>query len=203
MRDDRSKTRVTDNHVFFVGGFFSQWHGSPFPARLPIRTGSDASPSVAPSDRIMRFSHAEQAMMASKASVFGDKETLSKIMATTSPKEQKALGREVRNFISEIWNAVAYPIVAIMNFEKFNANPDLKAELLATGSRHIVEGAWYDKIWGVGLAWDDPAIDNPTNWKGTNWLGEALMAVRAELGAESGDRDPWTIERLRELPKRR
>jgi hypothetical protein len=199
MPNETLKMRITDSHVFFVSGPFSQWSPSPFSARLPALDADVSQPSIIPSDKPVRFSHAEQAMMASKASLFGDTGILAKIMVATSPKEQKALGREVGNFHADVWNAVAYRIVCIMNFEKFAANPDLRAELLATGSRHIVEGAWYDKIWGVGLAWDDPAIDDPGNWKGTNWLGEALMAVRAELSGD-GTANPWKVARFMRAP---
>jgi len=142
-------------------------------------------------------------MMAAKASVFGDQDTLAAIMAASTPKEQKELGRQVRNFETDVWSAVAYRIVCIMNFEKFSANPDLKARLLRTETRHLVEGAWYDRIWGVGLSWDDPAIDDKTNWQGSNWLGEALMAVRSELADGAANRDAWTITRFHETPPSR
>jgi ribA/ribD-fused uncharacterized protein len=104
----------------------------------------------------------------------------------------------VQNFSSDIWSAIAYQIVCVTNFEKFRADPDLLRELRATGSRYIVEGAWYDPIWGVGLGWDDPAIEDQANWKGTNWLGEALMAVREQLATDPAV-DPWQDSRF-QLP---
>ena len=41
---------------------------------------------------------AEQFMMASKARLFGDDTALSAILASTGPREQKRLGRQVRHF---------------------------------------------------------------------------------------------------------
>jgi ribA/ribD-fused uncharacterized protein len=196
------KMRITSTHIYFVSGPFSQWHPSPFSANLPALVSDDGVLEVQPSDRRLHFSHAEQAMMAAKASVFGDDETLAAIMAATTPKAQKELGRQVRNFDTNVWSAVAYRIVCVMNFEKFAANPDLKDRLVKTGARHLVEGAWYDRIWGVGLSWDDPAIDDKANWQGTNWLGEALMAVRAALADGSSDSDPWINPHFRTPPSR-
>jgi ribA/ribD-fused uncharacterized protein len=200
MNDTTHKMRATETHVYFVSGPFSQWHPSPFTASLPVLTATEPRAELASSGRVLQFSHAEQAMMASKASVFGDEEILEKILQASSPKAQKELGRQVRNFVPAIWNSVAYRIVCIMNFCKFSAEDEIKRLLLETGSKHLVEGAWYDPIWGVGLAWDDPQIEDPSNWKGTNWLGEALMAVRSILAEEGADRDPWKIPLFQSIP---
>ena len=43
-----------------------------------------------------------------------------------------------------------------------------------------------DKIWGIGLAADDPRAANPLQWQGLNLLGFALMAVREELCGSVG-----------------
>jgi hypothetical protein len=193
VTDPSFKIRETESHVFFVSGPFSQWHISPFDAPLPKLVGTGLFATIEPGAEIRHFSHAEQAMMASKASVFSDGGTLAQILASTSPKEQKELGRKVGNFDAGTWNTVALRIVTLMNHYKFSANSALRDDLLATGDKHIVEGAWYDTVWGVGLAWDDPAIDDPQNWKGTNWLGEALMAVRKALRGNDSRVDPWTL----------
>jgi ribA/ribD-fused uncharacterized protein len=67
------------------------------------------------------------------------------------------------------------------NLAKFGQNPSLKAYLLATGDKVLVETSPLDKIWGIGLAAGDPHASNPAEWQGQNLLGFALMAVRAEL----------------------
>jgi predicted NAD-dependent protein-ADP-ribosyltransferase YbiA (DUF1768 family) len=86
MNEQQPKMRITDTHVYFVSGPFSQWHPSAFEARLPTLAGDPGRPTIIPSGTVVAVSHAEQAMMASKASVFGDRETLEKILQSTSPK---------------------------------------------------------------------------------------------------------------------
>ena len=123
----------------------------------------------------------EQYMMAKKAELFNDAETLKKILASTDPREIKALGREVKNFDVKVWQENCRDIVFNGNLLKFSQNEDLKAFLLSTKDELIVEASPYDKIWGVGLKFDDPKIKNKDTWQGTNWLGEAIMQVRDYL----------------------
>jgi len=52
----------------------------------------------------------EQYMMAKKAQLFGDMETLKQIMATDSPRGQKDLGRTVAGFDQEKWNHLNTPL---------------------------------------------------------------------------------------------
>lgn len=157
-----------DTHIFFLGGPFSQWFASNFRGRLEE------------AGQLMDFTCAEQYMMASKAQLFGDKDSLDAIMATHSPREQKALGRKVQGFNQEVWEANAKPIVRRASFYKFSQDSTLTAFILST-NKHIVEGADYDPVWGVKLSWDDPDIEDPANWRGTNWLGECLMDTREVL----------------------
>lgn len=42
----------------------------------------------------------------------------------------------------------------------------------------------YDTIWGVGLAAHDPRVEDPTQWRGTNWLGQVLTRLRDDLAVE-------------------
>lgn len=46
----------------------------------------------------------EQYIMAEKARLFNDDVSLAEILATTSPKKQKELGRKVQNFNAEVWD---------------------------------------------------------------------------------------------------
>ncbi|MCY0987772.1 NADAR family protein [Nannocystis sp. ILAH1] len=124
---------------------------------------------------------AEQFMMAEKARLFGDEATRAKILATDSPRQHKALGREVAGFVQAVWDRECLEIVVRGNRAKFTQNPDLRAALLATGDKLLVEASPLDRLWGVGLRADDPRIHDPGQWRGKNLLGEALMRVRAEL----------------------
>jgi ribA/ribD-fused uncharacterized protein len=55
-----------------------------------------------------------------------------------------------------------------------------RSVLKGTGRRIIVEGSPKDRIWGVGIKWDDPRILDPKNWDGLNLLGVALGEVREQ-----------------------
>jgi len=155
------------NFTFFYGGYFSNWAYSPF-------THDDVV-----------YNTGEQYMMHMKALLFNDIEVAEKIMATNVPYEQKALGRQVKNFDKTVWEAVCIDIVAAGLQSKFSQNPHFKQALLNTGDTEIVEASPTDRIWGIGLAESDPKIWDRNNWRGTNWLGIALMRVRDELRKEA------------------
>ena len=67
------------------------------------------------------------------------------------------------------------------NFHKFMDNDDLKAFLLKTGDKILVEASPYDTVWGIGMKEDNPDCHNPRLWKGENLLGFALMDVRETI----------------------
>ncbi|MGO4154084.1 NADAR family protein [Cupriavidus sp. YAF13] len=127
------------------------------------------------------FASAEHFMMAGKARLFGDEAALARILAAPSPAAAKRLGREVRGFDEGRWNAACQALVTQGNIEKFRQNPDLAGYLLGTGRRVLVEASPVDRIWGIGLAADDPRAANPDQWRGPNLLGFALMAAREAL----------------------
>lgn len=124
------------------------------------------------------YNCAEQYMMAEKARIMGDNETWCKILTSTDPKEIKALGRKVKNFDEDQWNKCKYNVVATGNLHKFQQNPELKDFLLSTGSKVLVEASPYDIVWGIGYAEDVPESKIPSQWRGLNLLGFALMQVR-------------------------
>ncbi len=122
-------------------------------------------------------------MMAEKARLFGDIETLGKIIHAPNPGAAKAFGREVRGFKQDVWNDKRFEIVVAANMAKFSQNEQLKTFLLSTNERVLVEASPVDKIWGIGLAEDAENIENPLTWKGLNLLGFALMEVRSQLAS--------------------
>lgn len=142
---------------------FSQWHQSPF-----VVNG-------------MVYNCAEQYMMQQKAVLFEDDESARKIMQSNSPTEQKRLGRKVKNFDGTVWNQHRKRIVYAGNYAKFTQNPALKEALLQTEGTTLVEASPVDRIWGVGLAEDDPRIHDPQQWRGNNDLGYILTQLREAL----------------------
>lgn len=160
--------KTTDKMILFWGGPFSQWYSH----KMSI-------------DGVV-YNTAEQFMMAMKAKHFGDTDAQMKIMATKNPREQKAIGRTVKNFNPDVWSKVAKSYVYIGNLEKF-LDPEMKRLILSTGDKEIVEASPYDTVWGIGLGEQDPAALDKTKWRGTNWLGETLMKVRSDLREQNND----------------
>lgn len=148
---------------FFYGGFLSQWWKCDFTI--------DGT----------TYNCAEQYMMASKARIFGDNLRLESILKSYSPKEQKSLGRQIKNFNPDIWNSVARQFVYLGNVEKFSQDPVLMYKLSECKGL-LVEASPYDKIWGIGLGLDSPDLQDETKWRGTNWLGQILTEVRDNFG---------------------
>lgn len=126
----------------------------------------------------VHYKTAEHYMMAEKARLFGDHEIALKIASAKNPGEAKKLGRKVTKFDEQIWIRYRFEIVVNGNKAKFTQNPDLKNFLLNTKDRVLVEASPVDNIWGIGLASDNPLIENPYCWKGLNLLGYALMEAR-------------------------
>lgn len=138
-----SVTTEDSSPIFFwreYGGgeyvYMSQWYHSPF------HTDDDSS---------VVYRTAEQYMMYQKAILFSDHEIAAQILKTTSPKEQKALGRKVKNFTQDVWEANRERIVEEGSYFKFKNGKDegegkhdgvgLRAKLLGTGDREIVEAS--------------------------------------------------------------
>ena len=129
----------------------------------------------------IKYPTAEHYMMAMKAQLFRDMNSLEKIIKAASPSIAKALGREVAGFNEEKWSSNAFNIVVEGNFGKFSQNKIAMEYLLGTGSRVLVEASPNDKIWGIGLSQDNPFAEQPVKWKGQNKLGFSLMEVREKL----------------------
>lgn len=154
----------TDKLHLFYGGPFSQWYKCKFTDEAGIT-----------------YNGTEQYMMAKKALFFNDQESYDLIMNMSNPWDQKAQGKKVKNFNKEQWENYCRPMVRHGNLLKFSQNPELKRYLLATGEIEIVEASPTDTIWGIGLAENDPRAFDKSQWRGTNWLGIAIMEVREDL----------------------
>lgn len=74
-------------------GFLCQWYQAPF-----TYTGPEC-----PNGQV--FGCAEQFFMWRKALQFRDTESAEGILRETSPEKQKALGRGVKGFVNEEWDA--------------------------------------------------------------------------------------------------
>ncbi|RYF64428.1 MAG: NADAR family protein [Cytophagaceae bacterium] len=142
-------------------------------------------PSVFSIDGI-DYATAEHWMMAEKARLFNDEAIRDRILMAKTPGEAKKLGRQVRGFDANTWQAACFDLVVAGNFHKFGQHDELKTYLLGTNSQVLVEASPVDPIWGIGLAQDDPNALDPNCWKGTNLLGFALMTIRDMLKQNTG-----------------
>jgi len=95
----------------------------------------------------------------------------------------KRLGKQVE--LRPNWPAIKLEIMADLLWQKFVLNPELRARLLATGDRELIEGnTWGDTYWGK------------CNQVGENHLGRLIMRLRdfarylVENGSYSDGREP-------------
>ena len=142
---------------------FSQWYNSSFTVENTV------------------YQTAEHYMMAEKARLFSENEMAKKIIEAKNAGMAKKLGRQIEGFDEKIWLNHRFDIVVKGNVLKFGQNLELRDYLLNTNNRILVEASPVDKIWGIGLASDNPNIENPNLWKGENILGFALMEARKKL----------------------
>ncbi|MFF7358028.1 MULTISPECIES: NADAR family protein [Streptomyces] len=129
----------------------------------------------------VEYATAEHWMMAGKARLFGDAEAERRVLAAEHPAQVKKEGRLVRGFDEAVWERERFRIVVEGSVHKFAADDDLRAFLLGTGDRVLVEASPLDRVWGIGLAADDEAASDPERWRGPNLLGFALMEARERL----------------------
>lgn len=154
--------RILDKYIFFLKGPLCQWHKA-----LMKENG-------------IEYNCCEQYMMYQKAILFKDYDTATKILLSSIPREQKDLGRQVKNFNQTIWDKEKENIVFNGNYLKFSSHEYLKQYLYDTYPHQIVEANAYDKIWGIGMFQDDPNVLNTNIW-GQNLLGKTLMKVRLTI----------------------
>jgi ribA/ribD-fused uncharacterized protein len=129
----------------------------------------------------VEYATAEHWMMAGKARLFGDEETAARILSASTPGEAKKLGRLVRCFDEGRWVRHRWSLVVEGNVAKFGQDPALRAFLVGTGPRVLVEASPLDRIWGIGVSAGDERAADPARWPGLNLLGFALMEARSRL----------------------
>ncbi len=152
-----------DLYDFFWGGPFSNWYPSNF-----VVDGKT-------------FNCGEQFMMYTKAMTFGDKEIAEEIMNTSNPRDQKKLGRQVRNYDDKVWEQVRFKKVKKGLMEKYKQDPFFNNYLKERKDKIIVEASPYDAIWGIGLSENDPNILEKKEKWGQNLLGKCIMEIADEL----------------------
>ena len=138
------------------------------------------------------YNSTEHYFMYQKAMLFDpDGDAVKKIGNDLTPSQVKKLGRQVKNFDSAVWAEKGLLHMFHALTAKFTQHLELKELLLSTGYTLIGEASPFDRHWGVGLGVSKPGVYDPAQWKGTNWMGALLMAVRGSLRHDTsliGDR---------------
>jgi len=163
---------TTDKHVFFYGGFLSNFAESIF--------------DYTDFGETHEFFCSEQCFMWCKAKFFGDNETAEKILAEKSdPMVVKMLGREVKNYDDEKWDSVRFRYMFNAVYAKMSQNIPMKEALCNPkyDGKTFVEASPYDAIWGIKLGMKTPldVLDDERNWRGKNLLGQVINKVREKL----------------------
>ncbi|MGW0365384.1 NADAR family protein [Streptomyces sp. NPDC002990] len=140
----------------------------------------------------VRYATAEHWMMAGKARLFADPEAERAALEAGTPAAAKKAGRLVRGFDESVWERERYALVVEGSVHKFASDPALRAYLLSTGDRVLVEASPLDRIWGIGLAADDERALDPARWRGLNLLGFALMEARTRLRTDPAEETAGT-----------
>jgi ribA/ribD-fused uncharacterized protein len=104
-------------------GCLSQWWPSPFTVEG------------------IEYATAEHWMMVEKAKLFHDDSAVAAILAAPSPAAAKALGQKVAGFDEAAWTASRFDIVVRGNAEMFASSDALRAYLIGTGHRVLVEAS--------------------------------------------------------------
>ncbi|EPS93921.1 hypothetical protein FOMPIDRAFT_1055529 [Fomitopsis schrenkii] len=93
-----------------------------------------------------------------------------------SPREALEVARRMRRLQRSDWFDVNVSIMDNILHAKFTQHPELKASLLGTGNREIIEDSPVDSFWGCGR-----------DRQGRNELGKALMRLRDGLRQPTRD----------------
>lgn len=130
------------------------------------------------------FRTCEHYMMYRKAILFHDIDTSQRILNARTPREAKMLGRKVRGFKDPVWESERFQVVVQGNAQKFSQHAALRAYLMGTRGRLLVEASPYDRVWGIGMSRNDVRAQSPGKWLGSNLLGFALSHVRDSVLTE-------------------
>lgn len=132
----------------------------------------------------VKYPTVEHYFQGMKAKEFADEEIYKKIVDCKTGKAVKALGKKVKNFAKEIWDAKRLEVMLRGVRAKFVQHPELQKQLLETGNRQIGEANPRDTFWGIGSGVESEKSRNPEKWRGQNKLGKMLMALRDDFKHE-------------------
>lgn len=124
----------------------------------------------------------EHYMAVQKARKFADEKAVQKIMKAKSAKSAK--GVSIEGVKEEEWDAVKDDFMRIILRAKFTQHPELRTQLLETGTVSLGYANARDKYWSIGTSEDTDKAKNPKKWPGKNRIGVILGELRETLRGE-------------------
>lgn len=127
------------------------------------------------------FSALENAYQSGKSSHVLVRRAISRMTPGKAKREgEKILKKGIS--VNRWWNDdFRLRLMERLDFEKFSKDPELKAKLLATGDREIIEGNnWHDNFFGK-CSCDNCPVEKQRPEAEQNNKGKILMRVRARL----------------------
>ena len=97
------------------------------------------------------FNTNEQFLMYLKAVFFNDELQAKQILDTQDPAIQKCFGSKIKGYNSGAWNKKRVSVMERGLQAKFSQNAELKAFLLKTGNKTLIEANEHDTFWACGL----------------------------------------------------
>ncbi|MVP02566.1 NADAR family protein [Paenibacillus lutrae] len=105
-----------------------------------------------------------------QAQKFQDLDIQETIRLAESPMIAAKMGRNKNNPLRSDWESIKDDVMRSAVYSKFLNNEDIKAVLLSTREKEIIEDTTKDYYWGCGK-----------DGSGKNMLGRILMEVREKL----------------------
>lgn len=105
-----------------------------------------------------------------QAAKYGDSATRERIRLADSPTRARKLGQDRSLTVRADWERIKGDVMARAVRAKFEQNPRLRNQLLATGAEELHHESNHDLYWG-----------RARDGRGENRLGVILMALRADL----------------------
>ena len=127
-----------------------------------------------------KYNCTEQMFLSEKCYSYGHKKAGDTIRRMTDPGMMVQEAKVCQGY-NEKWEEDMYNIMLTANLAKYTQNDNHRDFLMSTGTKRLVEGSPYDTVWGVGMAFSDPRVDDKNNWRGDNLLGDVLMQTRRLL----------------------
>ena len=113
------------------------------------------------------------------------------VLKARTPGEAKRIASQIKDEDPNVnWHVIKYDVMRDVLMAKINSNQEIKAYLMSTGDRLLVEASPSDSFWGSGFSHALTRSTLPEKYPGKNMLGRLLCEIRDTLrnqGTEPAD----------------